>query len=120
MQLHLDLMHETLRTFLFMYMPSPCLSHFVTNTKFLTSILNDNYELNHINSSFPLCGKQELRVLLVITTTGSEAGHVLHQAFKKIRISLLQFCKGFEAEVGWQSLNRNCECHSLAIAEFPF
>ena len=67
-----------------------------------------------------MCRKQELRVLLVITTTGSEAGHVLHQAFKKIRISLLLFCKCFEAEVSWQSLNRNCECHSLATAEFPF
>ena len=71
-----------------------------------------------------MCRKLELRVLLVITTTGSEAGHVLHQAnvragFKKIRISL-QFCKCFEAEVSWQSLNRNCECHSLATTEFPF
>ena len=71
-----------------------------------------------------MCRKQELRVLLVITTTGSEAGHVLHQAnvragFKKIRISLLQFCKCFKAEVNWQSLNRNCECHSLATVEFP-
>ena len=72
-----------------------------------------------------MCRKQELRVLLGITTSGSEIGHVLQQAnvwagFKQIRIFLLQFCKCFEAEVSWQSVYRNCECHSRATSWSPF
>ena len=43
-----------------------------------------------------MCRKQELRVILGITTSGFEIGHGLHQAnvwagFKQIRIFLLNF-----------------------------